>query len=290
MAARLLWTTIVGLISSQVAAAQNTEIVVEGKRDRKQEIREFVRALTPSKIAYGQIARYEEKICPAAIGLGGSDRRIANRLRAVAREAKIGLAPESCAPNALLIVTDDKVSFIDALRKEYPAYFYNALGEPVKIPQDSGPATAWHIEGMLDYNGTPASISKTAGGGKYYVVTGLFNSRITPNSRPHFIAGVVVIKRSALAGLTETQIADYAAMRLYGRTDPARLPAKSPPSILKAVETPMGGAVPMTLTAWDLAFLKGLYTSEPLQYATQHRASIGRKVGKALAQDGKVSR
>ena len=75
-------------------------------------------------------------------------------------------------------------------------------------------------------------------------------------SRPHFIAAVVVVELDALGGLTVTQLADYAAMRAFARTDPRRLKGTGAPTILSAIEAPMNSPVPLTLTEWDLAFLQ----------------------------------
>jgi hypothetical protein len=76
-------------------------------------------------------------------------------------------------------------------------------------------------------------------------------------------------------------------MRLFAKTDPARLPASSPATILKVLEAPMGSEVPLTLTAWDLSFLKGLYASGGNLFAASQRSEIRRRVEAELkAQEG----
>jgi hypothetical protein len=66
-----------------------------------------------------------------------------------------------------------------------------------------------------------------------------------------FRKSVLVIQSDALAGLTPTQLADYAAMRSLIRTDPKKLRASSPGTILNILDAPMGASVPITLTEWD---------------------------------------
>ena len=275
-------------ISAQVPAPpalaqpSQSEIVVQGLRSRNKQIQSFVKALTPAPVG-GQLARYDEAVCPAAVGL--SDRQndeVRSRMELVANAVGIGVAKAGCAPNALVIVVDKKDEFITALRKEHPSYFRNAYGDLVRTPREAGPATAWHVEGILDANGIKPTLVKTPDGGKFFVVNTMDSSRLKPGARPHFVAGVLVIEVGALAGLTTTQLADYAAMRIYGKTEPARLANTATASILTVVDTPMHAQVPITLTQWDLTFLKSLYASEPVQYATQHRADIAREFRKEL--------
>jgi hypothetical protein len=98
-------------------------------------------------------------------------------------------------------------------------------------------------------------------------------SRITAAARPQFAAAAVVVESKALDGLTTIQLADYAAMRAFARTDPSKLPGAAP-TILKVLETPMGEEVPITLTEWDVAFLKSLYNAQPNVTAAAQRSSI----------------
>ena len=70
------------------------------------------------------------------------------------------------------------------------------------------------------------------------------------------MASLVVIQLDALRGLTTTQLADYAAMRVFARTQPSRLQRSTAPTILNIIDTPMNAQVPLTLTQWDLGFLR----------------------------------
>ena len=298
---------LLAVIPWQASAAQDTgEIVVEGARNRAKQIQAFVKALTPTPIG-GQISRFDRMVCPAAVGLTeAQNRRVVERMREVARAAKIELGEAKCEPNAIVIVADDKDQFLRELRKSHPAYFATPLGESIPAPKEKGPATAWHIEGLLDANGAEAGIMTQsasrgpgyAGSGngfieesrKAYSVDSTDGTRIMPTSRPHFLAGILVVERSSLAGLTTTQLADYASMRIYGRTDPGRLANSAAPSILTILDRPMGSTIPITLTQWDLTFLTSLYASEALQFATQQRVSISRQFQRDLEKSQTESR
>lgn len=99
-------------------------------------------------------------------------------------------------------------------------------------------------------------------------------SRLVPATRPHFLAGILVLDVDSLRGLSTTQVADYATMRLLARTDPARVATSNTPTILTVVDAPQDTLVPMTLTSWDLSYLKALYGSIENRYAGSQRGHM----------------
>lgn len=285
-------------MSASALAQPQADIVVEGQRNRDKQVYDFVKALTPAVVG-GQISRYVKPVCPAATGLSDEqDKQVVDRMRAVAKEARIGLAKADCQPNAIVIVVDDKEGFMAALQKKYPNFFTTPLGKEIVIPRESGSVAAWHIEGMLDSNGGDAGIQtertvavEGAFGGMTFVTESRHNyftaetdgTRIKPSGRPHFISGVLILKRATLNGLSAIQLADYAAMRLYSKTDPRRLSQSGVSTILTIIDTPMHVAVPLTLTRWDMAFLKSLYATDGLRFATIDRAAIRQRFRRELA-------
>jgi hypothetical protein len=94
-------------------------------------------------------------------------------------------------------------------------------------------------------------------------------------ARPVYLMSIVVIERRGLDGLTTTQIADYAAMRAFSDASPARARETGAPTILTILETPMGSEMPLSMTAWDLSFLRGLYASPPSLFSNAQRGAIG---------------
>jgi hypothetical protein len=113
------------------------------------------------------------------------------------------------------------------------------------------------------------------------ISTPITPSRISATMRPVILASVVVMERDALVGLTTTQVADYAAMRLLARTDPSRLKGHAD-TILTVLDAPMDAEIPSTLTQWDLSYLKGLYEVVPTRYSGQQRRAIQEKINRDL--------
>ncbi len=265
-------------VPTEPAPSESDEIVVKGVRERDREVHRFVDALTDT-LPFGQLSKFDAAVCPAAVGLPQAQNDIvAGRMRQIAGAVGIDVAKADCRPNTIVIVVDDPAELIPAMKRKYPAYFTENAGQ---IPKRPGAATAWHVQGLLDRNGQPVSTRSSSAGG-YSTTQGTMTSRLSTNTRPTFLGGVLVVDRQALRGLTVTQLADYAAMRLYARTDPARLVTAAAPSILKVIDAPMDSQVPITMTQWDLSFLKALYATTDNRYATQQRSDMRRRVTKDL--------
>lgn len=282
------------LAAGTPAAAQDRspdvgeDILVEGARDRERQIRDFVAALTPAPFG-GQISRFDWAVCPAAVGLAPvQNEAIAARLRRVAEAAGIRVANAGCRPNVLVIVARDKRDLIERMHRAYPGWFGEMWDRQVRrLARAPGPAAAWHVEGLLSADGIPAARDVVTG---YYTVEATdVPSRLRAASRPHFLAAVVVVEIGALAGLTTIQLADYAAMRAFARTDPDELGETPPPTILTVLEAPMDSPVPITMTQWDLGFLQALYAAPENRYATQQRSAIRRTLRETLASEAEAA-
>ena len=160
------------------------------------------------------------------------------------------------------------------MRRHVPDLFAHANGRPAVISHDKSPATAWHLLGMKDRAGRESD----------FYVYGEVPSLVRPIARPHFLASVLVVEARALAGLTTTEFADYAAMRSFAQLNPLEMKDQSVPTILRILDAAAETAVPLTLTRWDLAFLRGLYGSAYNQYAGTQQREIKRSMLKDLAR------
>lgn len=259
--------------------AQGEEVVVTGTRDREKQVREFVTALTPAP--QGSIARFIDQVCPLSVGLvPAQNAQVVERLRKVARAAGMTVAPADCTPNMFVIVTPEKRPFIEALAKRQPDAFALMRAKEVRrLARSPGPAAAWQLEGPVDSSGVPIPLDSDTG--MYVHRTTGAASRLRPVAGRGFDASVVVVETGAIGGLTLTQLADYAAMRLLAKLDPARLPPSSPPTILAVLDAKEGAQTPVTLTRWDLGLLRGL-SAGPMQMAGAQRSTAAREIAETL--------
>lgn len=254
-------------------ANTEAEILVVGDRERekerREEIRDFVRALSTEQ-SDSPLTRFHTA-CPAVVGLSPPQNlAIASRMRAVAGAAKVPLSEEGCRPNVLVIVVPDKDEMSKLLRKKHPVLFINGDEKPVDVAKENGPATAWHIQLIVDRSGEKIEPS----GGVIWVRVGDNGPRTRASFRPLAIGAIVLIEQKGLIGLTTTQIADYAAMRAFTTLHPGRLARTDAPTILRLMDSDVGDVTPRSLTAWDFGFLKGVYEGDPFRYAGTHRGKI----------------
>jgi len=247
-------------------------IVVQGQRDRDTEIRELVDSLPPTS-PDGHLSRFEHNACPAVLGVSPAQRQaMVSRMRAVAAAAGVPLGNAHCRANVVVLVTSDKRALIEQLARHYPYYLGELSSHQVaELARSPSPAALWHLNGLIDADGR-----QIYGYGRDVPVLRSSRppSRITDETHHEFVGSVLVVEMRAVIGLTPTQLADYAAMRTFTGADPARLPDRDPATILTVLDVPMGSEVPITLTHWDLAFLRSFYASGPNVYAPAQRGEI----------------
>jgi hypothetical protein len=259
---------------------EQAPIVVQGRRDQDTEIRELVDALPPAWVG-GHISRFEHSACPAVLGLPPTMRTlVVERMRAVARAGGVPVGNPGCQPNVVVMVTADKRQLIELLARRFPNYLGELSDTQIaRLARSPAPAALWHLNGMVDADG--AGLSSP---GEPYQVhrTTHAASRLTDQAHMEFIGSVLIVESRALAGLSTTQFADYAAMRTLTGADPARLPDRNLSTILTSLDAPMGSQIPLTLTSWDLAFLESIYASDANRYAPGQRREIRAAMGRRL--------
>ena len=264
--------------------ADDQQIVVTGNANVERQLTDFVGALTQTP-GGGQLSRFESAVCPTAVGVSSTQKAaVIARMKVVAKAAGLAVGGSSCVPNVLLVVTADKRAFLEALRAKHGYYFGDMSSWAVKkLIAQPGPAAAWQVAGPLR-NADGRELATN--GGPPLNRTTRPESRLSASGRPQFAAAAVVVESKSLEGLTTTQLADYAAMRAYTRADPAKLPA-SAPTILSVLEAPMDAEVPITLTDWDLAFLRSFYAAPSNLTAASQRSQIKKGVKRALEREGR---
>ena len=279
-------------VAAQEPAADTSNIVVEGVKDRAKRLQNFVKDLTPSTLTYNQLARWEVPVCPAAFGLTPQQRAlVVERMRTLAQAVDIPLARPGCDPNVIVIVTTNKGALLSALEKKHPDYFPAdwSRGRVRDIERDAYPVASWQFEGVVSTDGLRISDSTAsndtvdpAGLVAATIPTIAPASRMRPAGRHDVLTSILVVQTNALAGLTTTQFADYAAMRTFVHTDPKQLRASASETILKVMDAPIGTAVPLSLTSWDLSFLKAYYASGTQSYANAQRHEIAERMKREL--------
>ena len=267
-----------GMFGASPVLAQNAEpavedeILVTGLREEEKVIDGYLKDLTTVD-PQSPMSRYEpDQYCPKILGLSPKlNSEIAARMRQVAMAAGVRPAGPDCATSALVIFADDHAGMQQQFRKEHPEYFQELSGQTIDYQGKGTDVLSWKLIGRLDKNLNPVGVDED---GIQIVDVGVTSSRLQTASRPVVAMAVLLIQRRAIAGLTTTQVADYALMRTLSDADPARLAVTAAPTIMRVIDTPQGTETPLSLTAWDLAYVKGRYASDEWNRGTTQLAKI----------------
>jgi len=267
------------------AAPDRTEapIIVEGERDTA--VRNYVEALASASPGE-KMARFEKPICPKSVGLSKDmNAEVEDRIRRVAGAAGIAVAPARCAGNVLLFVTADRPGFIQTLQRERPQLFgLMTEGETRALAAQRGDAIAWQV---FDQRGADGRTLNNAGARDEgpATLTGVTSSRLLPQTRTDLDVAIIVLEPAAFTGATVTQLADYVAMRtLVQSAAPAVFTNGSAPTILSLLEDKrLQRPAAMSVTAYDLAYLKALYGMSNALQAVPQRAELMTRMKQNLA-------
>lgn len=264
----------------------NDPIVVEGVRDRAEQIKAFVGAMTKAPTR-GQLARFTTDVCPAVVGLSKHQNQVVlDRMRQLIRAGDVPLARPKCNPNALLIITDSKQRTLHELwRSAWDMFPPKWSDKDLRDAADGpSPVAAWQLEVVTGSDGRDLGGSGFGGDPAAFAVqrTTQASSRIHPPTARRFRGTVVIVEDRALDGLSTTQLADYATMRLLVNNDPAKFRELGGQTILNVIDAPMGVSVPVTATRWDLNFLTSFYKATRDTYVESQRTEIRRRMEKIL--------
>jgi hypothetical protein len=233
----------------------------------------------PSRI--GQLSRWTVPICPKVEGLSPPfNAWVARRELQVA--ASIG-APvnhrANCRPNLLIVFTTKPQELMDNVRRHQPQMLgFHYAAQTKELATFRHPFQAWYITGTAPQDGQvqmDTEFGATPGGEA--------GSRLTSRLTSQFIGALVVMDSSQAVGHQIGAIADHVAMLSLAHA--AQVSGCSElPSILDFLNDDChGGGDVAAMTAYDTAYLKGLYSVSPIEYLAAQRSEIASRMMRELA-------
>jgi hypothetical protein len=271
--AALSFLLLAGAVPQEQAPAGNPgqEIVVRARTD--EEVDRFVQALTQNQRGR-QIARWNDPICPRAIGLDPSHANfIVERIRAVARTFGIPVARGRCHGNIVIVVAGDADDFTASLVRRYPRLFRGARDNL---------ATRDEIADLLRPRPVRWIAASAIGNAEGAPIIDDINrpstmSRLTETTRENATLSFIIVDSNKLQGLVWRQLAEYLALVALAR--PAMDAPYDSTTLLSIFQLrDAGGQGPRQLTAWDRSLLRGLYSTNATTEAARQRASIAAQI------------
>lgn len=269
---------------AEAYASPDKPIIVVGKSVNA---KNFVAQLSPTS-GDSQLAKFNDALCPAVFGVqNGDDALIANRIRTVAAAVGAPVDKQRCKPNLLLLVVSNKNEILDYVRSHRPDLLGRLTNAEIRrLFQSADHTASWNVSRLVGADGSIVQYKMV----KFdpqdapfvtAVTTGFMSSRIKSMTIPAFVASIVVIEADAARALTPMQLADFTVMRALTGTSPAAPQSASILSVMHAVAEQ--AEAPLSVTRWDLALLKGLYSTSNAVSASSQRASIMRRIQRDLS-------
>lgn len=269
------------------------DIVVTGTRDYDERARKFVEALaTPTR--FNQLATFEQPVCPMTLGMRPSSNALVTaRMRHVAAAAGMMVDREGCDGNALVFVTSDRQALMALLRRHQAHLFGERTRKEIEALEAApGPAVSWQVIEPRGADGRPmekVTHVELVQGRKdrvdAYILPHVSVSRLDAKTRVDFLASVLIVDARALMGSSTEQVADYSAMRLFAGATPPSQGSRAAPTILSLFDDRAHGLEPsMSLTDWDLGYLRALYAIPHGYFAHQQQGRIAELLSRSLMQ------
>lgn len=291
-------------VSSQETPATVDDVVVEAQRERERaRVARFVDSVAAAPRGRGA-ATWRDVVCVGVTNMqADAAQYMADRISTVAADMGLSAGPPGCRPNILISAAVDGDAFardlVAARRDEFRVGASGTdLGEvALQRFQTSGRLVRWwHVSVPVDsWSGRPTvrlrgqspfqplrnPITSPADLGDYGRI--VMGSRLQDQSRDDMQQVVIVIDIDALAQASFTQLTDYVAMVALAQIDPeADLGGYD--TILSLFGS--GDAPPEFMTAWDWAYLQGLYGAEQTGRAAAAReATVAAAMERALRED-----
>lgn len=259
-------------------SGDNAEIVVEGQTLDHHDIAVAVRSISSPEPTGGfesQYPRWVDGICVLVGGFARDDGQfIADRIGEVARGLKLDAGPPGCSPNIFILATGDPAKLIAGLRVKRRGLVTGRDLAVVRAIQKSQDAVRWiGATTMTGTFGEPAQPGPFGLSGRTAPVLQNYDggSRLVARTQTVLTRETIIVDTRQIEGMRYGQLADYLAFVALAQLNPhATLPGVD--TILSLF--PRGGAAPAGLTAFDRAYLTGLYQSPPNMVGTIQKDDI----------------
>lgn len=292
------------LAAAPLYAAEPSEniTVTQTRLAPQQALRAFVQSYAMRAPVNGKMTRWKDPLCPVTTGLPpDGNRLVTERIRQVA--GQVGApAAQSCKPNIDIVFTLHPQSLLDEVRRKNPVLLgYHDISQEEKLATVTHPIQAWYTTQTVDRNGTSYVDDRLRNHGGFYVQSSMgpqYGNIFIPDARvEHSSASriadaltselfhvIVVIDLAKVNGKTVGALADYAAMLSLAQTQAFEV-CQPVASITNLVSPDCGAELKANaLTTNDLAFLHGLYSTNPRRAFTTQQGEIASQMAKGLRE------
>jgi hypothetical protein len=272
----MLATALLSLVSASTKADSPPKpidsITVEAKRSReaiKLKVDNFIGSIVVHSIDES-VARWGRPVCPLVAGLSRDmGELILQRVSLAVKNANAPLAAEKCEANFFMIVIAQPDLFLKKWYARSPRMLNDARGVAgiKRFLNSTRPIRVWYNAGagcgsaMVNDGGLATGLSSNISIPTCLNSSGVGSPRLHWQTVRTITSVILVIDAERVRGLNVGQLADYLAMLGLAEIRLDKDPGPEPTILRLFSETEK--EKPQTLSKWDEAFLKALYTTTP---------------------------
>ncbi len=214
----------------------------------------------------GKIARWEDGICPAVVGLpAGFTKFMIDRIKTVATTAGVPVdANPGCKANVQIIFTTTPQALLDGIRAKEPVLlgYYDSPDQAEKMATVTHPIQSWYTTATIDLRGKPQIDFRHANNNQTYDPMDSQNttgSHLGDGLRSAFYHVTIIADPSKLGDHEIGALADNIAM--LALSQPVSLDTCTElPSIVNLTTPGCHAGAPLAaITKADAGYLKALY-------------------------------
>lgn len=267
-------------------------IVIRGENGEPVTIRDVQRQARDIAVSTGGVfetplARFEDRLCPGVVGLEDNFAAILNqRLRENAGELGIRLLDDECAPNFIVVFTDDGGALMQSLIDDSPEYFRFLDSGQINDILEPGPVHVWTSVEPRTLTGMPIAQVRDLTNPPV-MSSWVAHSRIYTTTRRDIVSVMITFDRAAVRGMTLGQLADYATMRGLAQTRPnGDMTMDSILTLFLGTRDDPDFTPPQRLTDFDRAYLNSLYADIPNLPAARKLSAVGSHLRRVAGDRG----
>jgi len=293
MIRRVLLSTLISALFAAGSHAANepldTVVVTATREQVRRDILTFVHKVTRLEGEF--VGRWGGFVCPMVVGLSDDQSQFVQRRIIEVQNTVRKKQPKAnaqCGPNLFVIVTDEADHVLADWKERDPGMFRWKTREGVSRSGGSGPVRTWHnailtgadneaINQMSGLNHV-AALDQTSTGSRLQLnkPSCPMSGRIAAGCWEHINAVVVMVDVRETGKVSLAQLADFISIVSLSQID-LTADLGNIDSILRLFAKPRPEVLPVGLTDWDYAFLKGIYRAS-YSPANQQRDIAARMV------------
>lgn len=267
-------------------------IIVNGRRVPDQEITRFVESRAMPTFRLGKMARWEEGICPVAVGLKPAFLEfIVKRLKITAAKAGAPVSADAhCKANIEIVFTTTPQALMDNVRKKHRYYlgFHYNSSQADALARVTHPIQAWYTTQIADAMGIPHMETFLSDGTcatfDDFCPTTYHNNglRLANEMHSSFAHVIIVVDPGKLRDYEIGALADYIGFLALAEPR-AQDACEQLPTIFNLLVPGCAGAASMQeMSSGDLGYLRGLYRMTADAPLTRQENEIAYQVKQAL--------